>query len=95
VDEEWLLDEGVESFDDLPLWPALSRHPELRGFFAVDVSRARAAGLAPRPLAETIADTLAWEGGRVEKDYGPDALASGLDPARERELLAAWATLKS
>jgi 2'-hydroxyisoflavone reductase len=95
VDEGWLLDEGVEPFDELPLWPALSRRPDLSGFFAVDVSRARAAGLASRPLAETIAATLAWEGAGVEKDYGPAALARGLDPVRERELLAAWATLKS
>jgi 2'-hydroxyisoflavone reductase len=95
VGERFLLERGVEPFEDLPLWLAPTKNPEYRGFFAVDVSSALAGGLGCRPLAETIADTLAWRGESVGKDYGPSALTHGLDPERERELLAAWATLKS
>ncbi|HEX2505610.1 MAG TPA: NAD-dependent epimerase/dehydratase family protein [Gaiellaceae bacterium] len=91
VPERFLLEQGVEPFGDLPLWLALPENPGLAGFFSVDVSRALAAGLRFRPLAETISDTLAWErerGAAPDKDYGPSALATGLDPARERQLLA-------
>lgn len=41
---------------DLPLWTP----EEKSGFDSVDSSRARAEGLAFRPLADTIRDTLAW-----------------------------------
>ncbi|MQA75697.1 MAG: epimerase [Solirubrobacterales bacterium] len=41
VDGEILLDEGLEPWDDVPLWLDLPRHPELRGFMAVDHARAR------------------------------------------------------
>ena len=94
VDEGWLLDRGVEPFEELPLWLALTKNPEYRGFFAVDVSCALASGLECPSITETITDTLAWAGEGLHKDYGPSALAHGLDPGRERELLSAWATLK-
>lgn len=59
VDGKALLDEGLEPWDDVPLWLDLPRHPELRGLMAVDVSRALAAGLCYRPLEETVRDILA------------------------------------
>lgn len=64
----------------LPLWLPL---PEYAGFSARDSSAARAAGLATRPLAETLADTLAWELARAP---GPTRKA-GLPDNVERELL--------
>jgi 2'-hydroxyisoflavone reductase len=63
-----------------PLW-----HPDQPGFHAYDASRARAAGLRPRPFAETVADTVAWD-----RERGLPPLKVGLPPERERELLAAW-----
>jgi hypothetical protein len=95
VDEDWLLDRGVEPFEELPLWLATRRHPGFRGFFAIDVARANEAGLVHRPVTATVAHTLAWQVEVVEKDYGPTAIARGLDPRKERELLDAWATLKT
>jgi hypothetical protein len=57
--------------------------PEYAGFSSRDGSAARAAGLTVRPLAETIADTLAWELGRnLER-----ARAAGLSDHDERQLL--------
>jgi 2'-hydroxyisoflavone reductase len=93
VGEDFLLEQGLEPFDDVPLWLALDANPEFAGFFEADVGRAVAAGLRFRPLADTVADALAWERDRdaaPEKDYGPAALASGLDPARETDLLREW-----
>jgi 2'-hydroxyisoflavone reductase len=45
------------------------------------VSRALAAGLTFRPLAETVRGTL---------DHAETTDAAGLRPEREAELLAAW-----
>lgn len=58
VDGEVFRAEGLEPWDDVPLWLDLPRHPELRGFMAVDVARALAAGLAFRPLEATVRDLL-------------------------------------
>jgi 2'-hydroxyisoflavone reductase len=79
VDEEALLERGVEAWSDLPLWLAPGTNPESANFLAVDVSKAVAHGLRFRTLAETIRDTL------EHAALTPDA---GLDPVRERELLA-------
>jgi 2'-hydroxyisoflavone reductase len=60
------------------------------GHMQIDGRRAWAAGLQPRPLAETAADTLAWR----ESAAAPAALRERpryvLTPAQEREILAAW-----
>jgi 2'-hydroxyisoflavone reductase len=78
VEERSLLERGVERWSDLPLWLAPGTNPESANFLAVDVSRAVAAGLRFRPLAQTIRETL------EQADMSP---AAGLDPTRERELL--------
>ena len=82
VSEEFLQDNGVEPFTELPLW--LPR--EYAGLQAIDCGKAIAAGLAFRPLSETITDVLEWDHTRG-KDKQPSA---GLGPERERELLRAW-----
>ncbi len=79
VSERALLDHGVEAWSDLPLWLAPDANPELANFLAVDVGKASAAGLRFRPLAETVRDTL---------EHAAPSTKAGLDPARERELLA-------
>jgi 2'-hydroxyisoflavone reductase len=78
VDEDYLVDNGVEAWSDLPLWLAPGGNPEVANFLAVDVSKAVTAGLSFRPLARTIRDTL------EHADTSPEA---GLDETRERELL--------
>jgi 2'-hydroxyisoflavone reductase len=82
VSEEFLLEQEVAPFTEMPLWL-----PEgVWGMSRVNVSRALAAGLKFNPLAETIADTLAWANTRPA-DY---AWVNGLTPEREAELLATW-----
>ena len=55
---ERLLEAGVEPWSELPLWLPGEEHA---GMLRTPVERAVAAGLRFRPLAETIADTLAWD----------------------------------
>jgi 2'-hydroxyisoflavone reductase len=56
VPEAQLLRDGVE----LPLWVAPESNPDQRGLLAMSNQRAERAGLALRPLEDTIRDTLAW-----------------------------------
>jgi 2'-hydroxyisoflavone reductase len=61
---------------------------EAAGLHNGDVSAIYAAGLACRPVAETVRDTWQWlqeEGDPPVRDGG---LKHGLDPEREREVLA-------
>jgi 2'-hydroxyisoflavone reductase len=81
VPSEDLVAAGVGEWMELPLWIAA---PEFAAMQQADVSKARAEGLAFRPLEETIRDTLAWDRSRE----GPRAEGVGLTPERERELLA-------
>jgi 2'-hydroxyisoflavone reductase len=77
-----LLAAGVDPGSGIPLWIA---EPGYEAFNNVDSSRAAAAGLACRPVTETIRDTLAWDRGRG----GP--AREGLAPQEEARLLAALA----
>ena len=79
--ERRLHEPGEHGREQLPYW-----YPELAGFSAFDVSKALRAGLRFRPLAETIADTLAWD--RRRGQTWP--MGAGITPERERELLDAW-----
>jgi 2'-hydroxyisoflavone reductase len=81
VDPDFLDERDVGEWMELPLWLA---DPGYGGMMAVDVSRAVAAGLAFRPLAETVADTLAW----VCAGDAPVDPPAGMKRERERELLA-------
>jgi 2'-hydroxyisoflavone reductase len=81
VSEEFLEENGVEPFTELPLWVPR----EYAGMLAVDCGKAIAAGLTFRPVSETIRDVLEWDTNRAEPD-----LAAGLEPEKERELLSAW-----
>jgi 2'-hydroxyisoflavone reductase len=71
----------------LPLWVYESRY---RGMLHTDNSRAVAAGLRFRPLAETVRDTLAWirSGAKIIREDWEEQ-RPGLTPEREAELLKA------
>ncbi|MDQ3876227.1 MAG: SDR family oxidoreductase [Actinomycetota bacterium] len=91
VDDAFLLEHGVEQWQELPLWIA---SPELRGLVAADVSRAVGAGLAFRPLEETVRATLAWatsaDAGEPSRKQGVQLPEAGLRREREAELIRAW-----
>jgi 2'-hydroxyisoflavone reductase len=54
--EEQLLAQGVEPWDDMPLWLGPSKYPEFAGFMAVSNARAVAARLRFRPIEDTVRD---------------------------------------
>ena len=78
TDPQWLVEQGVQEWSDMPLW--------LRddGLMTASNASAVVAGLSFRPLLETTLDTLAWDRTR---DPGPRA--AGLTSSREAELLSA------
>jgi 2'-hydroxyisoflavone reductase len=78
VDSPTLLEAGLDD-EALPLWD-----PSGADWWAgaCDPSRAYAAGLAPRPLPDTIRDTLEWTTTSTRPDH------VGIDPERERTLVA-------
>ena len=88
VEEDFLLDQEVGPWMELPLWvPA-----DHEAFLQMSVAKAVAAGLSFRPVEETARDTLAWAQAAgaelvTETPYG----TAGLDPMREQELLRTWA----
>jgi 2'-hydroxyisoflavone reductase len=84
VDEAFLLEREVDPWMELPLWLPES-DPEFEHFMKASVAKATAAGLTFRRVEETVRDTLAWAG-----DTRPFE-STGLDPQKERELLAARA----
>jgi nucleoside-diphosphate-sugar epimerase len=83
VPGDWLLEQGVGEWMELPVWVASG---ELAGIHRGANERALAAGLTFRPLEETARATLAGAGTTDE---------AGLKPERESELLAAWSSLAS
>ena len=84
VDRAFLEAQEVAPYLDLPLW--IPDTPAYAGSSTFDCTKARDAGLAFRPLWETVADTLAWA-----RERAPDhPWRAGLAPERERALLEAW-----
>lgn len=89
VDPGPILAAGVQPWTDLPVWIPPGHEYESFGLHSADVSRALAAGLAPLPVEETVADTWAWLesiGGTAPQRS--DRPAVGLDPEVEATLLA-------
>ena len=82
VDPEVLIAHNVKQWTELPLWRTYA------GAWAVDSSRARAAGLVTRPIAETVRDTAEWlvSGGQLVASERAAEL--GLDPVKEAAILA-------
>ena len=76
VPDEFLVAQEVGEWMELPLWIA---DPAFAGMQLTDVSRAVAAGLRTRPVAETMRDTFA---------LAQPVDGVGLAPEREAELLA-------
>jgi nucleoside-diphosphate-sugar epimerase len=84
ADEDWLVEQGVTQWTELPLWRNAAAP------WGMNVDRALAAGLRCRPLSETVADTWAWlnAGGRgVDHERSAE---HGMAPAREAALIGRW-----
>ena len=80
--EEFLLENEVRPFSELPFWlPAEWSHHYVNDALI-------AAGATFRPIAETIEKTNEWHLAERGKDY--EWRWYGMQPEREAELLAAW-----
>jgi 2'-hydroxyisoflavone reductase len=83
VAPQFLTDEGVGEWMELPLWLS---DPSFAGMLAVDPTPAFAAGLHTRPIGETARDTLAW----LESGGGPADTQAGLARDKEQRILDGW-----
>ncbi len=77
---------GIAPWTELPVW--VPPDNELIGLHTGNVSAAYAAGLSCRPVEETVADTWNWLQAEGYPPPQPDRPAHGIDPRREREVLA-------
>ncbi|MGI9005641.1 MAG: NAD-dependent epimerase/dehydratase family protein [Streptosporangiaceae bacterium] len=82
VSPEFLLERG-EDAESLPLWPGGDPESDIN---TADPSAAYAAGLAPRPIRQTVAEIHAAE----QAAPTPVPAGTGIGADREAELLAAW-----
>jgi 2'-hydroxyisoflavone reductase len=90
VADEFLEQEGVQPYSELPLWV-----PPSVGTLNGPIGRALEAGLRHRDLDETIRDTRAWAEsldaapGQLDAG-GRNRLPTAISPEREAELLERW-----
>jgi 2'-hydroxyisoflavone reductase len=79
--EDFLLQNQVAAWSEMPLWLPEDAAPHLKGFMFVSCEKAVRAGLNFRSLTDTIGATLAWYQNDRHK------LRAGLEPDKEEALL--------
>jgi 2'-hydroxyisoflavone reductase len=91
VDDEFLLEQEVEAWTELPLWSPIA-DPDAAHVWNADTSGAAKTGLRCRPVTETVTDTWAWmRANDVQpRDDAGRFGVNGIDPDKERHILAAW-----
>jgi 2'-hydroxyisoflavone reductase len=87
VTEEYLRQEKVAAWGEMPLWMPEEDAPARKGSMLINCDRALASGLTFRSLRETVRDTLTWYETRANEE-----LKAGMDPEKERRLLMKWRT---
>jgi 2'-hydroxyisoflavone reductase len=87
VSKEFLEENEIAAWSDMPVWVPLGG--EEGGHAFIDVSRAVKAGLAFRPIAETVRGTLDWWA-TVPQERRDGPMRAGITMEREAELLAKW-----
>ena len=84
--EEFLLEENVSAWSNMPLWLPEEAAPHLKGFMFINCDKAITAGLRFRPLSETTRDTLTW----YQTAHSNEELQAGISSDREQALLRKW-----
>jgi nucleoside-diphosphate-sugar epimerase len=81
-----ILEAGIEPWTELPIWMAPGTEGD--SLHHANVERAYAAGLRPRPVEDTVADTWAWlQDAGLEPPQRADRPPVGLAPEREEAVL--------
>ncbi len=80
---------GIAPWVELPIW--LPPEGEGAGLHDGDVRAVFAAGLTCRPVRQTVADTWDWLQREGDPEPVPGRPRHGLDPERERQVLAGLA----
>jgi 2'-hydroxyisoflavone reductase len=89
AEPEFIQAQGIEPWQDLPIWIPADHH--YRGMHAANVDKAHAAGLRCRPLEQTVSDTWEWpQSVDLQPPQRRDLDPPGLDSDKERTALAAW-----
>jgi 2'-hydroxyisoflavone reductase len=84
---------GIEPWTEMPIW--LPADHEFAAMHDSNVERAHAAGLHCRPVLDTVRDTWQWLSALpATPPLREGAMAAGLAPEREREVLCAWASAR-
>jgi 2'-hydroxyisoflavone reductase len=86
VSEDFLMQEKVAAWGEMPLWLPEEDEPRLKGAMFINCDKAAGAGLTFRPLQDTIKDTLAW----WKTDCANEELKAGIKKEREEALLRTW-----
>jgi 2'-hydroxyisoflavone reductase len=86
VSENFLLQENVAAWSEMPLWLPEEAAPHLKGFMFIDSGKAVEAGLTFRSLTDTVRGTLTWH----ETNYFDDKLKAGIASDKEESLLRKW-----
>jgi 2'-hydroxyisoflavone reductase len=89
VDPEVIEEAGIEPWIELPVW--IPPYGEGASMHDGDVSAIYAAGLVCRPVEETVADTWRWLQDEGDPPVPEGRPQHGLDPERERAVLASLA----
>ncbi|MBX3001663.1 MAG: NAD-dependent epimerase/dehydratase family protein [Caldilineaceae bacterium] len=84
ADEAFLLEKGVQPWQEMPLW--VGDDPSMAGFAYFNIDKAVADGLTFCPLDVTVRDTLAWAATRPADHQW----RAGISRQREAELLKEW-----
>jgi len=84
--DDYLSKAGIAAWTELPLWIPTADAP---GLFAHDTRPAEAAGLACRPVRDTLRDVWRWMT-ELPGGWHPAERTPGLAADRERELLAGF-----
>jgi 2'-hydroxyisoflavone reductase len=86
VEPEVIEAAGIEPWTELPVWAPPDG--EAASLHDGDVSAIYAAGLTCRPVEETVLDTWRWLQAEGDPPVSERGLRHGLDPDRERAVLA-------
>ena len=86
VSDNFLVQEKVAPWSEMPLWMPAESEPHLKGFMFINCNKAVGSGLSFRHLNDTIKDTLTW----CETNRLNEELKAGIDTDKEQRLLRKW-----